>query len=331
MTHKPTPSTSLAVSSRLLRADYQSLWIAGDPTVLEPPLVGIIGTREADSYGLGLAREFAIALSNKNIAILSGGALGIDAAAHGGALDANGRTAVVLPSGFDHPYPLRHIPLYEMIVSRGGVLVSPFPPETPPARWTFPRRNALLAALCDVLVVVQAPAASGSLITADEARKLGRRVLVVPAATDDPRGTGCLRLLRAGAELCASPDDVIAALAQRDGPLLPPRDGAMPVREAPPRRGKSPSTPRARTRTHVSTHASSPARGPAHGSPDAASWSLDDSQRAAYECLSHDPRHVDEIASATQIAAQHIRVALVTLTLLGLVIDRGDGTYSRPA
>ncbi|MEI8257389.1 MAG: DNA-processing protein DprA, partial [Deltaproteobacteria bacterium] len=152
MPRSPVPSSRLAVAQRLLHADYQSLWIAGDPTALEPPLVAIVGTREADTYGAALAREFAMALAKQHVGVVSGGALGIDAAAHAGALDAGGRTAVVLPSGLDQLYPLRHKPMYEEIVARGGALVSPFPPETPPARWTFPRRNALLAALCDLLV-----------------------------------------------------------------------------------------------------------------------------------------------------------------------------------
>jgi DNA protecting protein DprA len=330
--HAPTcvSAESLSVRSRLLQAQYQSLWIAGDPTTLEPPLVGIIGTREADEFGSSLAREFAATLAKHNVAVLSGGALGIDAAAHGGALDAGGRTAVVLPSGLDHLYPLRHKPMYAQIVAKGGALVSPFPRETPPARWTFPRRNALLAALCDLLVVVQAPAASGSLITAEEARKLGRRILVVPASPDDPRGTGCLRLLRAGAELCATPDDVLTALAHRDGPLLA-LDSDAPIRDRP-RRPPSDGRARSRTpaRTHASARTSSPARAKDEPRPDPPStWTVDEDQRAVYESLAGDARHVDEIAASSKLGAHRVRSALLTLVLLGLAIDRGDGSYRR--
>ncbi len=342
MPRSPVPSTRLAVAQRLLRADYQSLWIAGDPTALEPPLVAIVGTREADIYGASLAREFAAALAKQRVGVVSGGAIGIDAAAHAGALEEpGGRTVVVLPSGLDQLYPLRHRQLYEEIVARGGALVSPFPPETPPARWTFPRRNALLAALCDLLVVVQAPAASGSLITAEAARKLGRRILVVPASPDDPRGTGCLRLLRAGAEMCAGPDDVLAALADRDGPLLAaPRDASVSIRDRPARTRRT----RDRTGEHARepAHAHAPAReGARDGAreatdppsgcppPDETHWALDEDQRVVYSALAIDPRHVDEVAATSRLPAHRVRSALLTLVLLGIVIDRGDGTFHR--
>lgn len=319
MTLTATPSSSLPVGPRLVAARWDSLWIAGDPTALEPPLVAIVGTREADLHGLGIARDFAATLARHGVAVLSGGALGIDAAAHVGALDAGGRTAVVLPSGLDQLYPQRHTLLYEQIVRAGGALVSPFPPETPPARWTFPRRNALLAALCDLLVVVQAPVASGSLITAEAARRLGRRVLVVPASPGDPRGGGCLKLLRLGAELCAAPADVLAALANRDGPLQAYAISREPVRERP-----TTVHPRARARTSAPQAPRAPEPAPARES-----WSLDGDNHLVYESLASRPLHIDEIAAAVRLSPARVRTALMTLVLLGLASDGGNGTFSR--
>ena len=141
-----------------------------------------------------LARRFAADLARAGVRVLSGGALGIDAAAHRGALLGGGRTVVVLPSGLAHWYPRRHEGLYRDVIAAGGALVSQFPPDTPPTRWTFPRRNALVASLADLVVVVQASASSGALLTAAHAQRLGRRVMAVPAAPGDRRGAGCLRL-----------------------------------------------------------------------------------------------------------------------------------------
>jgi DNA processing protein len=326
MTSTSTATSTLPVGPRLVAARWDSLWIHGDPTALEPPLVAIVGTREADLHGAGLARTFASTLARHGISVLSGGALGIDAAAHGGALDADGRTAVVLPCGLEHLYPLRHRPLYEHVIAKGGALVSPFPPNTPPARWTFPRRNELLAALCDLLVVVQAPVASGSLLTAEAARTLGRRVLVVPASPGDPRGGGCLKLLRLGAEMCASPDDVIAALAHRDGPLQAYADTREPVRERKPSRARVRTPAHARTRAHDTTTKSDD---PHESSAPSSSWALDDEPRRVYDSLASEPRHLDEITRTAELTAARTRSALLTLVLLGLAKDRGDGTFQR--
>ncbi|MFO0557104.1 MAG: DNA-processing protein DprA [Polyangiales bacterium] len=151
----------LGFEQRLGPARVSSLSVRGSVVALEPPLVAIVGTRQPDGDGLAMARSLASACAARGITVVSGGALGIDAAAHQGALEGRGRTVVVLPSGLDKPYPLRHRAMYARLVERGGALVSMFPAETPPTRWTFPRRNELLAALCDVLVLVQAPQSSG--------------------------------------------------------------------------------------------------------------------------------------------------------------------------
>ncbi len=137
---------------------------------------------------------------------MSGGALGIDGAAHRGTLD-HGTTTVVLGTGVDVAYPARHAGLFDQIVASGGALASLLPDGTGPRPGTFPQRNPLIAALADVVVVVEADVNSGSLSTARAAQKLGRPIVAYPGSR------GCERLLATGAALAETPDDVLAALA----------------------------------------------------------------------------------------------------------------------
>ncbi len=322
-----TPIETLPVGPRLQVARFTNLWIIGSPTALEPPLVAVIGTRDPDPAGESMARAIATALAGAKISVISGGALGIDAAAHAGALDAGGQTVVVLPSGFDHLYPVRHTILYETIVGRGGALLSPFPPETPPARWTFPRRNALLAALCDVLVVVQAPRASGSLITVEYAQRLGRRVLAVPSSPGDPRGAGCLRVLRAGAEVCERPEDVIAAVRNPNGPLLATAGAREALRQC------TIGVQVSRAGTRGSSTRSQRDRVAAVAVPDVEpspeAIGLDDESARTWNALGSTPTHLDALVDATGLTPAKLRVTLMTLVLSGLASDRGAGRYSR--
>jgi DNA processing protein len=312
--HTPLDVRSLATAERLTRARWRELWIDGDPTALSAPLVALIGTREADPVSLAFTRNLAAELARADVRVLSGGALGIDAAAHRGALQGNGRTVVVLPSGLEHWYPKRHEGLYKQVIAGGGALVSQFPPETPPTQWTFPRRNELVAALADVIVVVQAPLSSGALLTAECAKKLGRRVMSVPAAPGDRRGAGCVQLLRAGALACTCADDVLAALASPEGPIV-----------AWARAKSAPSTPRvrrARTREDAELLMETAAE-------IDVTASLDGEGRLVYESLSVVARHVDELTRLTGLQAASVQRSLMTLVLAGLVTERGDGKYIR--
>lgn len=291
---------------------WDPLWIHGDPTALAPPVVAIIGTRAPDPAGRALAHALARDLARRGARVLSGGALGVDAAAHQGALDGEGRTAVVLPCGLAHCYPRRHAALYRAVVARGGALISQFPPETPPTQWTFPRRNALVAALADVVVVVQAPEGSGALIAADAARRAGRRIMAVPASPFDRRARGNVRLLRAGARPCVHADDVMALLAETDGALFA-RVAAPPPASA------SARTPRVRA---TPERAPTRARGP---SPDA----LDEAGSLVYEALADGPRHVEEVARAAALTTSRAQQVLLTLVLAGFIEDRGGGMFTR--
>jgi DNA processing protein len=178
--------------------------------------VAMVGTRRATAYGRRLAGEIAADLAAHGHAIVSGMALGIDGAAHEGALAGAPAdvpaTVAVLGSGLDVPYPPENAALLEAIVERGAA-VSEHPPGTEPQKGHFPRRNRLVAALGAALVVVEAPAKSGALLTARIAVELGREVLAVPGPAREPTSAGCHALLRKQeAALCESADDVRAAL-----------------------------------------------------------------------------------------------------------------------
>ncbi len=171
------------------------------------PRIAVVGARAASGSGLRKAHDLAAELAARGALVLSGGAIGIDAAAHAGALSANGKTVAVLAGGLDQPYPARNRPLFDAIIATGGGLASPSPDGTPPIGWRFLHRNEILAGLADLVVVVEATTTSGSLHTAKAARKLGK---IVGACPGSP---GTDKLLATGAHPIASAEDVLAALA----------------------------------------------------------------------------------------------------------------------
>jgi DNA processing protein len=179
-------------------------------------IVAIVGTRRATPYGRRMAREIAGGLAEAGWAVVSGMARGIDGEAHAAALDAGGATIGVLGSGLDFAYPSAHRPLYRRMV-RNGLLVSEFAPSTPPAPGLFPRRNRIIAALAKAVVVIQAPARSGALITADHALDLGRDVLAVPGPVGLEPSVGTHRLLRDGAAVATCAVDVLEQVEGLDG------------------------------------------------------------------------------------------------------------------
>jgi DNA processing protein len=191
----------------LLALDHESrLNVSG--VLPQVPAIGIVGARGATRLALTRATRLAGELASQGFAVVSGGARGVDAAAHRGALAAGGATVAVLGTGLDQTYPEEHAGLFADIVRCGGALASPFPAGTPVARWRFVARNQVIAALSQALVVVEAGVLSGSLTTARAAAKLGRPVLAVAGSP------GCDRLLETGgATLCDGAADVVAALA----------------------------------------------------------------------------------------------------------------------
>jgi len=195
--------------------DAPTLYLRG--TLPACPAIAIVGSRAASREGRETTAELAAVAVKSGRWVVSGGAVGIDTAAHKGALAAGGRTVAVLGSGLDDPYPPRNHDLLERIVL-SGALLSPFAPRTPPRRWHFPRRNRVIAAFASAIVVVEASLRSGSLITARIGLELGRPVFAVPGSA------GCHRILVEGAVGVERAADLIAALDGRAAPRAhPPR------------------------------------------------------------------------------------------------------------
>ena len=187
--------------------------------------VAVVGQRRPDAYGEGLARSIARDLARAGVCVVSGGAEGIDGAAHAAALEAGGRTIAVLGTGVDRVYPAGHRALFRRILEEGGALVSEYEDGTEGARWTFPERNRLVSGLSEAVVVVRAGARSGALITAAWARQQGVPVLAVPGDVHAEGSTGPHALLREGAHVATSAQDVLSLLGL-DGQLRLPVDGA---------------------------------------------------------------------------------------------------------
>lgn len=183
----------------------------GDWSCLSGPTVGIVGTREATTYGRATAQKFAEHLARAGVTIVSGGAIGIDAAAHKGALEGGGKTAAVLGNGIDKVYPALHRGLFEHIRAN-GCLVSQFAAGMAPNGYKFLMRNGLVAALSQAVLVVEAPARSGALVTANAANELGRQVFVVPANIDNENYRGSHALIRSGATLVDHPCQILEDL-----------------------------------------------------------------------------------------------------------------------
>lgn len=253
------------------------------------PHVAIVGTRRADADGLAFARTLARELAQRGHVVVSGGALGIDTAAHEGALEAGGSTLAILPAGLSPPYPRGNERLFERIVVEGGALMSEMPDGSDARAHRLLRRNELVAAISDAVVVVQAPRRSGALSTAAHARACARPVFVMPSSPWDERGIGGLELLRRGARVCLEASDVLSVTAPEGG--NGPHPGAL-VRNAP-------ESPR----------------------------DLDGDEGQVLGALGRRPLHPDEIARLTGLPVDRVQRALLGLLLDGRVDDRDGGRY----
>jgi len=190
--------------------DPPPLYVLGVTT--SAPAVAVVGTRKCTRYGLNLAEAFGHALSRAGWTTVSGLAKGIDAAAHRGTLQGQGRAVAVLGSGVDVVYPVENTDLYRSILRSGGAMVSEYPPGTRPDRWRFPARNRIIAGISSAVVVVEAGVKGGALITARLAAEMGRPVLVVPGDVDRAASVGCNLLIRDGAHPVLGVDDLLAEL-----------------------------------------------------------------------------------------------------------------------
>ncbi len=273
-----------------------AIWVRGRLPIL--PGVAVVGTRAATEEAAAFARKLAADLAAQGVAVWSGGAAGIDAAAHEGALDVGGMTVLVAGGGLDRPYPPQHRELFERVEASGGALVARVPDGTSPMPALFLQRNEVLAALTLATVVVQAGLKSGARNTAAVARRIGRHVCAVPQAPWDDRGAGCAVELGLAARPVGSAADVLAVLH------LPP-----PPR--PPRRGRDRAT-----------------AGPTLPFP-AMTGELDRGEAAVLGVLGEQPVHQDEVCERTGLGASGVVGALLSLTLRGGVVEGPAGFFRR--
>jgi DNA processing protein len=203
---------AVAAYGRLTGAALAGLWAAGELAALAAPTVAVVGTRAPSEDGRQLAHRLAADLGAAGVCVISGLALGIDAAAHAGSLAAGAPTIGVLGGGHDRFFPPRNAELARRIVAGGGAVLSPYPPEHPAYPWQFLARNGIVAALADGVVVVEAAARSGALNTASWAADRGIPVMAFPGDVGRPKAAGCLALIRDGATLVRDAGDVLAQL-----------------------------------------------------------------------------------------------------------------------
>ncbi|HMU65901.1 MAG TPA: DNA-processing protein DprA, partial [Cellvibrionaceae bacterium] len=188
------------------------IYLKGRPQALALPQLAMVGSRSPSPSGVSIAREFAQHLAAGGLAITSGLALGIDQAAHEGALAAEGMTIAVMATGIDQVYPRRNQALAERIVAAGGALITEFPIGTAPQAAFFPQRNRIISGLSAGVLVVEAAVKSGSLITARYALQHNREVFAIPGSIHNPLCRGCHALIKEGAVLTESVDDIFAHL-----------------------------------------------------------------------------------------------------------------------
>ncbi|MFN2334477.1 MAG: DNA-processing protein DprA, partial [Wenzhouxiangellaceae bacterium] len=261
----------------------------------------------ATSGGCEIARRFATEFTRRGLIVTSGLAAGIDAAAHRAALDAGGVTLAVGGTGPDQVYPARHRPLALEIVDNGAV-ISLFAPGVGPRPGHFPARNRIISGMSVGVVVIEAGTRSGSLITARLAAEQGREVFAVPGSIRNPMVRGCHQLIRDGARLVESADEVLLAVA----PLIDELAGEL--------------------RGLLSRDAG---QEPASGPQDQAGGAThdpvldDDPTRQLLDALGHDPTSVDEIIQRTHLTTQAVSSMLLSLELAGRVAAHGGGRYSR--
>jgi DNA processing protein len=195
----------------LLREIYDPpmvLYVKGKITARDRNSVALVGSRMTTTYGMNVARKFGYQLASMGVTVVSGGARGIDTAAHQGALTAKGRTIAVLGTGINQVFPPENAALFEKITSHGA-LITQFPFNRPADKQSFPIRNRIVAGMTLGTVVVEANLTSGALITANFAVEYGRQVFAVPGNIDSPRSKGCHDLIKKGAKLCESAEDIV--------------------------------------------------------------------------------------------------------------------------
>lgn len=324
------------------------LFVRGNPDLLQRPAIAVVGARNATEAGKENARAFSHYLARRGWTIVSGLARGIDAAAHEGALAAGpggGSTLAVLASGLDDIYPREHIPLAEEIAAHGA-LVTEYLPSTPAQPFRFPDRNRLVAALSRGVLVVEAAAQSGSLLTARLATECGREVFAIPGSIHAPLSRGCHALIRQGAKLVEQGLDIEEEL-QRTGPTPLPAiptphesagfratGGLSATAGSPYPRPPWPHDARALTPFHAPpqpyAHADASAATPRSTAPRPVTRLLKDPTVArVLTALGYDPASADQLCSRSGLDYSRIAAILTELELSDVVQRLDDGRYLR--
>ncbi|MGD8587471.1 MAG: DNA-processing protein DprA [Chromatiales bacterium] len=268
------------------------LFVQGQLELLQRPQLAIVGSRNPTPSGIANAKDFSAYLAGAGLTITSGLAVGIDGAAHQGALN-RGTSIAVTGTGLDRVYPANHRNLAHELAEQGA-LVSEYPPGTPPKAENFPRRNRIISGLSVGVLVVEATLHSGSLITARLALEQGREVFAIPGSIHNPQARGCHRLIREGAKLVESAQDIFDELGALFGSLL----------ELPKESGQLPSP---------------------------ATVGLDPEYTQLIEAMGFDPISVDELIVRTGLTPEAVSSMLLLLELDGYVSSAPGGYYCRTA
>jgi DNA processing protein len=287
-------ATSAAYPDRLaaVGAAPALLYVQGDRTCLAGPQLAVVGSRQPSTPGRTHAAQFAAGLARAGLTVTSGLAVGIDSAGHEGALGASGLTIAVLGSALDQVYPQQSRALSVRIAAQGA-LVSQFPPGTPPCRAHFPQRNRIISGLCLGTLVVEATPGSGSLITARLAARAGRQVFAIPGSIHNPMARGCHALIRAGARLVESVDDILQELnfLHFKQEVI---SGSAVQADAAPRAGR-----------------------------------LDKVGKILLDAIGFEPASVDALVERTGLPSQSVASKLLILELEGVVESQAGGSYVR--
>ncbi|MCK5355549.1 MAG: DNA-processing protein DprA [Methyloprofundus sp.] len=265
-----------------------TLFARGDIDLIHFPQIAIVGSRNPTSLGIQIAQDFASELTNMGFTITSGLALGIDAASHRGALAVQGKTIAVTGTGLDRVYPASHKQLATEIINN-GVLISEFPPGTVAKANHFPRRNRIISGLCMGLLVVEAAKKSGSLITARMALEQNREVFAIPGSIYNPLARGCNGLIREGAKLVESTQDILEEL----GHLF-----------------QQSAVQNSRINTNIET-------------------GLDAEQQKLLNYVLYSPTSIDQLVNETGFLVENIAAHLLILEIQGYIIATNGGTYTR--
>ena len=259
--------------------------------IVDRPCVAIVGTRRATLYGRRVAKKFAAELARLGFCVVSGMASGIDTAAHEGALEVGGKTVAVFGCGLDAIYPSENMDLYQKIVAHGAV-VSEFPFGRRADRQTFPMRNRVVAGICQGVVVVESAASGGSMITARFAGEQGRTLMAVPGRIDQASSVGCHQLIRDGAIMVTSVDDILEELRYQRT-QFPGEESQLNL-----------------------------------GGEDAAQLQVSEAEQVVLDCFSGGEfRLLDDIAERLGKPIAELSGILMSLELKRLIVKRADGRF----